>query len=173
MIKAGFGRCDITPPLGIKMGGYYRERISDGVLDKLEVTALALENEGAKALLIGIDNEGLRQNLTNDLRNFISGKTNIPFEAIIISATHSHTSPMARKDSGDVLVESYVSNLYEKMLKASELAILDLKESSVYVGEGNSVGVDEVYFTDTGAGKSLNGKAADPADTEYRDARLS
>ena len=138
MIKAGFGRCDITPPLGIKMGGYYRERIADGVLDKLEVTALALENEGAKALLIGIDNEGLKQGLTDDLRHFISEKTDVPFEAIIISATHSHTSPMARKDSGDVLIESYVSNLYEKMLKASELAILDLKESSVYVGEGKA-----------------------------------
>lgn len=134
MIKAGFGRCDITPPLGIKMGGYYRERISDGVLDKLEVTALALENEGTKALLIGIDNEGLKQGLTDDLRHFISEKTDVPFEAVIITATHSHTSPMARKDSGDELIESYVSNLFEKMTEASCLALSDLKEAAVYTG---------------------------------------
>ena len=41
-LYAGFSRVDITPMLGIGMGGYYIPRFVEGVRDNLEINALAL-----------------------------------------------------------------------------------------------------------------------------------
>ena len=41
-LQVGFARLDITPELGIGISGYYVERRAEGVLDPLEVNALAL-----------------------------------------------------------------------------------------------------------------------------------
>ena len=32
-LRAGFARVNITPPMGIFVEGYYKERYADGVLD--------------------------------------------------------------------------------------------------------------------------------------------
>ena len=42
-LHAGFGKVDITPAMGIAVQGYYIPRFADGVLDELEIKALALE----------------------------------------------------------------------------------------------------------------------------------
>ena len=44
MLKAGFGRIDITPPLGVSVQGYYEKRLADGILDPLYATAVAFED---------------------------------------------------------------------------------------------------------------------------------
>ena len=36
-LKAGFARVNITPMMGIRMRGYFHERLADGVLDDLEL----------------------------------------------------------------------------------------------------------------------------------------
>ena len=41
-LYAGFGRVDITPMMGIRLQGYYVERVAEGILDNLEINALAL-----------------------------------------------------------------------------------------------------------------------------------
>ena len=33
MIKAGFSRVDVTPPLGSFLAGYYHNRFADGMLE--------------------------------------------------------------------------------------------------------------------------------------------
>ena len=41
--KAGFARINITPiEMGIELDGYYKVRKTDGVLDELEINALAI-----------------------------------------------------------------------------------------------------------------------------------
>ena len=42
MLQAGFARVDMTPPLGTPLAGYYEARYADGLLDPLELNALAL-----------------------------------------------------------------------------------------------------------------------------------
>ena len=55
MFYAGFARLDITPPLGIPLTGYYRSRYADGVLDPLEINALAVSDGEKKAVLLRLD----------------------------------------------------------------------------------------------------------------------
>ena len=41
-LQAGFSRVNITPMLGIGLAGYFVSRKADGVLDELEINALAI-----------------------------------------------------------------------------------------------------------------------------------
>ena len=51
MIKAGFARVDITPPLGTPLSGYFYRRESDGVLDPIQLNALAFGNGESTAVV--------------------------------------------------------------------------------------------------------------------------
>ena len=62
LLKAGFGRADITPPLGIGLAGYYVARKAETVLDPLTVSALALEAGEARVLLISTEGATDREN---------------------------------------------------------------------------------------------------------------
>jgi len=92
-LMAGFSRVNITPMLGIEMYGYYRTREADGILDELEINALALACGDQKALLFAADQCGIVQGIIAQFRAEISAKTGVPEGAIFIHATHAHTGP--------------------------------------------------------------------------------
>ena len=52
--SAGFGRMDITPPLGTELSGYSQRRISDGVLDPLDAIAIALCHARSSTSLLAV-----------------------------------------------------------------------------------------------------------------------
>ena len=55
-MRAGFGKAEITPPLGVELAGYgyYLHRTADRVLDPLFVRAAAFERDGERYLLISL-----------------------------------------------------------------------------------------------------------------------
>ena len=63
-LKAGFGRANINPMMGIHVRGYYQERLADGILDDLEVNVLAVEAGGKKVALVCLDNCGINKKIT-------------------------------------------------------------------------------------------------------------
>jgi len=90
-MKSGFYEADITPCLGHNMHGYYKRRISDGVLSKLYVKAAAVETGGVCAVVISVDSIFLPESIHNIAVERITEKTGIPSENILINATHTHT----------------------------------------------------------------------------------
>ena len=71
MLKAGFARGNINPMMGADISGYYKERKADGILDDLEVNALALECGEEKVVLVCLDHCGIKQNLICDFHDAI------------------------------------------------------------------------------------------------------
>ena len=70
-LQAGFARVNVTPMLGIGMAGYFVPRQADGVLDELEINALALEAGGTKAVLLSVDHCGIVKEVLNPMRQHI------------------------------------------------------------------------------------------------------
>ncbi|MBR6794354.1 MAG: hypothetical protein IKM48_08390 [Clostridia bacterium] len=93
MLQAGFARMDVTPPLGVSLKGYYRIRICDGVLDPLEINAVAFEEDGKKAVLLSIDNVGIKQTVCDEIRDKIAAATGCAREGIYLACTHTHLGP--------------------------------------------------------------------------------
>ncbi|MBR7111146.1 MAG: hypothetical protein IKC83_04650 [Clostridia bacterium] len=67
-LKVGFGRTNITPTMGIEIGGYYKVRLADGVLDDIEVNALALSDNKRTILMVTIDHCGLAREIMDDYK---------------------------------------------------------------------------------------------------------
>ena len=143
MLKAGFAKVNVTPMLGIGLSGYYNIRIADGVLDDLEIVALALEANGKKALMLCIDSVGIGMELNLWLREHISEVTGIPTDAIYLGATHTHTGPYFRpKDFLDEKLEKeYQQFVYHRMADVAKAAIEDLLPAKMGYGIGNAPNV--------------------------------
>ena len=73
-LKAGFGRINITPPMGIDIVGYYVKRNADGVLDELEANAVAVALDDKKVLLISVDHCGLFKSIIDGFKTAINEK---------------------------------------------------------------------------------------------------
>ena len=69
--KAGYAKTDITPPLGVFMPGYFKDRWAKEVLDPLEVVCVALSDGKTKAVVMQLDTEALSDAVADDMRNAV------------------------------------------------------------------------------------------------------
>ena len=148
-LLAGFGRLDVTPPLGIPIVGYYKPRFAEGVLDELEVNALALAVEDKKVVLLSVDNCGFSETVANSYRDHICEVTGLPADCVFLHATHTHTGPSTcpTHDKDLVLLADYENHpllpeyfyyLRRKLADAALLALKDLKPAKMGWAVGNA-----------------------------------
>lgn len=128
-LKVGFSRVNITPMLGITMAGYYETRYAEGVLDDLELTALAVSDSDTTALLISMDIVRVARELALTLKKEISDACGVPADCIYLHAIHTHTGPTPMPSSKDPLVPEYLQFLARRAVAASKAALEDLKQS--------------------------------------------
>ncbi len=137
-MKAGFARIDITPPLGSVLIGYYDPRYADGIITPLEANAVAFSDGENTVAMVALDLLGVRQDTWDDIRYEISKKTGLPYEAIILCCTHTHTGPAVSKGFLFPPDDNYTSILFRKICDAITLAIADMKEATPYVARTQS-----------------------------------
>ena len=87
--KAGFGRVDATPPLGIPIVGYFHKRIADGVLDPLYVDCVAVSDGTNNALIYCVSSLGLGKAFMGKATSALTAATGVPRERIYVHATHT------------------------------------------------------------------------------------
>ena len=130
-LQAGFGRVNITPMMGLRIRGYFKDRFVEGILDDLEVNAVALACGDNKALLITIDCCSID---TVDVNAFIANAskvTGVPEEAIFVHATHTHTASYYGLNSKDELIREYSEFVKKRIADAACYALADLKPAKM------------------------------------------
>lgn len=136
MLKAGFSRLDITPPLGSYLAGYFRDRYAKGILDPIELNALAVSDGENTALIITADLLGIAMKYADGIISLITERTGIPAERIMISCLHQHTSLVLRDLTPHTVNDkAYMDVLYRKFADAAVLAIDDMSDAELYYGE--------------------------------------
>lgn len=96
--RVGAAQVDITPPVGTPRAGGYATIPSVGVLDPLYAKAIVVEQDGAKAALVGLDLCYTTRPVVAAARTLIGQQTGIPPERVMISATHTHSGPVLTRD---------------------------------------------------------------------------
>lgn len=92
-LRVGSAKRLLTPdPLIAVSGGVGTPKPATIKKGELYVRAMVMENGGEKIAIVNIDNLGWPAALGNKSRNLIKG---IPFENILIGATHTHSAPDA------------------------------------------------------------------------------
>ena len=132
MLKAGFARIDVTPPLGSDLSGYFHRRAAKGVRDNLYLNAVAIGNGNETLVLMAIDYIGIKLDHNIKIRKLISQRTGVPDDHIMIAALHQHTSPCIADPETRLTAlrdEAFVDVLYRKFADAAVMAIDDMKDA--------------------------------------------
>ena len=132
MLKAGFARADVTPPLGSYVSGYFFERYAKGVLDPIELNAIAFSDEKETVLLIIADFIGIDKKYCDMLREKISGQVGVPSDHIMLTSLHQHTSVcFAEGDKYTRNDRPYADMVYRKFCDVAQMALDDMKEATL------------------------------------------
>lgn len=157
MLKVGFSRLDVTPPLGSDISGYFFRRLAKGVLDPLYLNAVAIECDGERVVLMAIDYIGITLECINKAKCCIAERTGLLHDHIMISALHQHTSPCLSCDIEQSFSalrdQAYIDVLYRKFGDAAVMAIDDLKDatfSSAALETSEPIAFCRRYVTATG-----------------------
>ena len=93
-LKAGAASVDITPPLGLVMGGYRKTRHASGVHDPLCARALVLQEGKTQLALLALDLIALPRDCIARACRLVEERCRIPPEAVTCWSTHTHTGPV-------------------------------------------------------------------------------
>lgn len=146
MIKAGFARLDMTPPLGTPISGYFNVRYAEGVLDPLQVNALAVSNGTDTMLILALDMVAVVQDCADELRTLIAARTGVCAERVMLCALHQHTAIClgGREIFFPVKDEIYLNMFYRKVVDAAKMAVDDMSETRVFTAEAQTK--EEIAF---------------------------
>ena len=147
--SAGYGKVNVTPKFPVLMPGYRATgeatRKSQGVLNELYITCVALTDEtGNTVLLYTYDSVYIDNTIAPKLLQNISQGTDIPQNQIFVCATHSHSTPA--HDS------VYLQQVSEAAIKAAQEALADRAVATVEYTASRLEGMSFVrhYNTTTG-----------------------
>src|SRR5512147_2804337 len=97
MLEVGFGQADITPPVGVPLGGFIarENRPSSGIDTALFVRALALRQQEDHYLLLSYDLLGLDADLEAQILTRLESDLAPQFtrERCVLAAVHNHSGP--------------------------------------------------------------------------------
>jgi neutral ceramidase len=91
-IKAGFAERDITPGIGMERPGGYGKAFHTRFHDPCKVRVAAFDDGVGKAVIVAVDALFVPRSVVLKARADIQRITGIPTGAVMIAATHSHSS---------------------------------------------------------------------------------
>ena len=145
MLKAGFGRTDVTPEMGVRLGGYgVEKRPAEEIFDNLHSTAMVLEQNKLKTVVINLDWICIEEYLVEKIRSDINKRTGITKEHISVCTIHSHSVPNTLNFWGwGTCEDEYVDSVLPEISRSVDLALEDLQEVEIGIATTESlVGVN-------------------------------
>ena len=144
--SVGYARVDITPEESVPLAGYGNnmQRLSQGVLDPLYATCIAItDNTGNTLLVYTVDLISTTDLYSLPARDAISSACNIPKDHIIISAIHTHSAPDLLQTTYPPIIR-YQQQLIEKLTVAATSALQDRKPATILAGHTYNQGMNFV-----------------------------
>ena len=134
-LSVGYGRVDISPtePTPLRGYGYSSGRMSSNIQDPLYATCIALTDTSENTvLLFTLDLTNSYTAAIDAARQEISYQTGIPFDAIMVSATHNHSAPDL-ENTAEPSIPRYIESLKSWMVQAAVIALADRAPARVYI----------------------------------------
>lgn len=173
-ILIGYAMADITPEESVPLGGYgnssYRFFLS--IRDPLRASCLAVTDSlGNTVILLELDALIIDDPFLSDARKEIEARLKIPQECVMISASHSHSSPdiWNRQEPS---IQRYHALLTRRLVDAATRAMEDRGEAVVSYGTvslPNMNFVKHYYHVENGEKKFFGDNFGTPVYDETTD----
>ena len=144
-LQAGCATADITPPVGVDMGGYW-ERASGAqqIRDPLAAKAVAFAAGSRRIGLIALDLVGLDRGTVLEIRRRVEDETGLSPGALMVCCSHTHSGPLTLSFQGMGTVDSqYLRTLTETAVRmvaaaADRLSPATLRHATAAVDIGRN-----------------------------------
>ena len=132
-LKVGYAMQNVTPDYQVGLGGYSdaHTRVHTSVLDPVYVICVAATYGEDTVLTLVMDMSCAPDSFTKAVVPMISEATGVKAENIIISATHTHSSPSL---TGGVNIDRYKPELMGYMVTAAQNALADAAPATISTG---------------------------------------
>ena len=169
-LRVGRGLVDITPVVGTPMLTPQSRpfvKLAEPAHDPLCVRAVVLDVDGKQAAIVAVDLTSIPNAMMDEARQLISAATKIDPDAIMISATHTHTAPQVRaRFLGKVSPEArqlaldYIAALPGRIAEAAILAArnVELSQASAGIGHETTISFNRRYLMADGSVMTNPGK---------------
>lgn len=137
MLKAGFARLDVTPPLGSYLSGYPNVRLAEFIHDPLYVNTVIFSDGVKTVAAISLDEVGLRIPKSEYYRKLAAERNHLDFDAVMIACTHIHTGPAIEDGSFPDDLE-YNETLGKRIADSVTLAIQDMQPAKLRYGKAKA-----------------------------------
>lgn len=133
-LQAGYARVAITPEKPMPLAGYgaTMRRISENILDELQLSCVAISDELGKTVLL-ISQDLINSHWHMEARRAISEATGLPTEQIIVAGTHTHSAPDQLSQHENIL--AWKPTYLQQAVAAARAALEDRSAASVSVGQ--------------------------------------
>ena len=131
-LQVGYARQRITPdyPIGISGYGDAEIRRSEGVVDDLYLTCIAIAQGAETILLYTADLLSIDHWAAEKIRERVTPLTGIPGEKIFCGATHNHSGPMLYEMQEDTV--RFRGEFLIAAEKVAQAAVADLAPAEMY-----------------------------------------
>lgn len=146
-MRAGVGRVDITPPVGIPAGGWGNQlhEISEGNDLELWATVLVVESaEGFRAAIVDVDLCILDDAQAARARSTVARAASLDVGSVAVGTTHNHSVPVTVELGGAwirrnrELVAPYVESVFDAIERAAADAAGSLRPVRIGAATGCS-----------------------------------
>jgi hypothetical protein len=143
---AGWAEVEITPPLGIALGGRGgAETLASKVIDPLYAQVLYLKDgKGTGFVLASFDLIGLPHDLSDRIRTRMVHELGVDWNLVVLNTSHTHSGPymlrslMAGVGPPPQIEIDYFNALEEKIVAATRMAAKALRPVEAQVFQGTT-----------------------------------
>jgi hypothetical protein len=142
-MRAGFGKTELNPPLGLQMLGMPGSPRGEGVVWPLHGRVMVLEVNDTRVALVSLDLLGLNSDTVAEWRDAISHASGIPAGHILIGCSHTHRAPSPFLDATDdpESAAAFLDVARERVTAAATEAVANLQPAELLSGEAQAPGV--------------------------------
>ena len=133
MLRIGLSKVDITPRRSVSLAGYFNDRKSRGILDRLYARTLLLSDNKTTLCLINLDLLGLADEDVDIIQQRLKRKFSLWPQNIFISSTHTHTAPAPFTVFGARREKRYIKELFSLIEKAVKIASERMAEGEIHI----------------------------------------
>ncbi len=141
-LRVGFGEVDVTPDRPVRLAGYYFDRTSTSVHDRLCVRAMAF-SDGRERVVLGVaDLADLRGGMNTALpwiipqaREKLRARCGLAPQNALFCAIHTHTGPDLSREP------AYTATIPDALAEAARRALADLQPRRAAFGRDREPGL--------------------------------
>lgn len=134
-VRIGFGRTDLTPPLGVELAGFgpFLRRRATSVHAPLYARAVAVAGAGGgRWVLVSCDLLGVAASVVDEVTARVADATGWRPDEVVVHATHNHSGPATVENVGwGEPDEPYLATLPELIARACVDAVHALAPATV------------------------------------------